>query len=123
MSTEQHDTDAYGQSWPTSATTGRGRVASSAMLLAHLYQPVSPAPEETTAEEPAPASAPQLCARRILAVAKGPTWAVAVPGERHWPDGEDFLNAALSAVRTEERAGYIERLEALAHRSSSPSPS
>lgn len=31
--------------------------------------------------------------------------------ERHWPDVE-FLDVALGAVRTEEREGYIERLEA-----------
>ncbi|WP_097983986.1 hypothetical protein [Streptomyces sp. f150] len=34
------------------------------------------------------------------------------PGTLHWPDGADFLDAALSAVANEERAGYIERLEA-----------
>ncbi|SCE12363.1 hypothetical protein GA0115239_12213 [Streptomyces sp. BpilaLS-43] len=39
----------------TATTTGRGRAASSAMLLAHLHQPPSPAPEETTADEPTPA--------------------------------------------------------------------
>ncbi|MFD9244574.1 hypothetical protein ACFV0D_22115, partial [Streptomyces sp. NPDC059556] len=37
---------------------------------------------------------------------------MATPGTRHWPDGADFLDAALSAVVDEERAGYIERLEA-----------
>ncbi|MFJ2027991.1 hypothetical protein ACIODW_29870 [Streptomyces sp. NPDC087897] len=37
---------------------------------------------------------------------------MAAPGERHWPDGGDFLDVALSAVRPEEREGYIERLEA-----------
>ncbi|MEV8318352.1 hypothetical protein AB0Q95_29740 [Streptomyces sp. NPDC059900] len=31
----------------------RGRAASSAMLLAHARQPASPAPQETTAGEPA----------------------------------------------------------------------
>ncbi|MER6345343.1 hypothetical protein ACWC10_35265 [Streptomyces sp. NPDC001595] len=36
---------------------------------------------------------------------------MAAPCERHWPDGA-FLDVALSAVRTEERQGYIERLEA-----------
>jgi hypothetical protein len=36
---------------------------------------------------------------------------LAAPGERHWPDGA-FLDVALSVVRTEERQGYIERLEA-----------
>ncbi|MGW2108029.1 hypothetical protein [Streptomyces sp. NPDC001948] len=81
------------------------------MLLAHLQQPASPAPAETPVEEPAPASAPPLYAKRVLAVAEGFAWAVAAPDERHWPDGE-FLDVALSAVRTEEREGYIERLEA-----------
>ncbi|GAB1331583.1 hypothetical protein [Streptomyces sennicomposti] len=91
----------------TTAATGRGRAPSSAMLAAHFQQPPS-----TPAEEPTPSSAPPLYAKRILAVAEGVTWAVAAPGERHWPDGEGFLNVALSAVRTEEREGYIERLEA-----------
>lgn len=84
----------------TTANAGRGRAASSAMLVAHLQQPSSPAP------------APPLYARRILAVAEGFTWAVSAPGTRHWPDRSDFLDVALSAVRTEEREGYIERLEA-----------
>ncbi|MHB6912839.1 hypothetical protein [Streptomyces sp. DB-54] len=95
----------------TTATTGRGRAASSAMLLAHLQQPASPAPAETPVEEPALAPAPPLYAKRILAVAEGFAWAVAAPGDRQWPDGE-FLDVALSAVRTEEREGYVERLEA-----------
>ncbi|MFI0227941.1 hypothetical protein [Streptomyces lydicus] len=95
----------------TTAHAQRGRAASSAMLHAHLQQPASPAPPETRVEEPAPAPAPPLYARRVLAVAEGFTWAIAAPGERHWPDGE-FLDVALGAVRTEEREGYIERLEA-----------
>ncbi|MEU2166043.1 hypothetical protein [Streptomyces sp. NPDC019208] len=36
----------------TTATAQRGRAASSAMLLAHVQQPTSPAPEETTARPP-----------------------------------------------------------------------
>ncbi|AWN24879.1 hypothetical protein [Streptomyces sp. NEAU-S7GS2] len=95
----------------TTATAQRGRAASSAMLVAHLQQPASPAPAETPVEEPAPAPAPPLYAKRVLAVAEGFAWAVAAPGDRHWPDGE-FLDVALSAVRTEEREGYIERLAA-----------
>ncbi|MGW1007729.1 hypothetical protein [Streptomyces sp. NPDC002520] len=82
---------------------------SSALPLARLQHPGSPAPAETPVEEPAPA--PPLYAKRVLAVAEGFAWAVAAPGTRHWPDGE-FLDVALSAVRTEEREGYIERLEA-----------
>ncbi|MFE4205491.1 hypothetical protein ACFRSX_30840 [Streptomyces goshikiensis] len=98
----------------TTATTGRGRAASSAMLVAHLQQPASPAPaapEATAADEPAPVSVPPLEAKDVLAAAERFPWAVAAPGKRHWPDGE-FLDVALSAVRTEEREGYIERLEA-----------
>ncbi|TVL87349.1 hypothetical protein [Streptomyces sp. SAJ15] len=79
------------------------------MLLAHVQQPVSPALEEAPADEQAPA--PPLEARDVLAVAERFPWALAAPDERHWPDGE-FLDVALSAVRTEEREGYIERLEA-----------
>lgn len=55
---------------------------------------------------------PPLYSRRILAVAEGFTWDVAAPGERRWPDGSGFLDVVLSAVRTGERAGYIELLEA-----------
>ncbi|MFJ5143207.1 hypothetical protein [Streptomyces sp. NPDC088707] len=90
----------------TTAHAGRGRAASSAMLLAHLQQPHSPTP----AEDPAPAV--ELDAKDVLAAAERFPWAVAAPGTRHWPDGSDFLDAALSAVANEERAGYIERLEA-----------
>ncbi|MEG8281010.1 hypothetical protein [Streptomyces sp. AHA2] len=94
------------------ATTERGRAASSAMLVAHLQQPPSPAPEATAAAEPAPVSVPQLEAKDVLVAAERFPWAVAAPGTRHWPDGSDFLDVALSAVGDEERAGYIERLEA-----------
>jgi hypothetical protein len=93
----------------STATTGRGLAASSAMLLAHLQRPDSPAPEEAPAEEPAPAVA--LDATAVLAAAERFPWALAGPGTRHWPDGE-FLDVALSTVRAEEREGYIERLEA-----------
>ncbi|MFF7098309.1 hypothetical protein ACFY9A_38930 [Streptomyces rubradiris] len=98
----------------TTATTGRGRAASSAMLAAHLQRPDSPAPQETPVEEPAPALAPvpPLEAKDVLAAAERFPWAVAASGVRHWPDGGDFLDVALSAVRPEEREGYIERLEA-----------
>ncbi len=58
-----------------------------------------------------PAPAPALEAKDVLAAAERFPWALAAPGTRHWPDGE-FLDVALSAVRTEEREGYIERLEA-----------
>ncbi|MFD6529378.1 hypothetical protein [Streptomyces sp. NPDC060184] len=50
-------------------------------------------------------------ARDVLAAVERFPWAVAAPGERHWPDGE-FLNVALYAVRAEERQGYVEHLEA-----------
>ncbi|AJF70467.1 hypothetical protein [Streptomyces vietnamensis] len=93
----------------TTATTGHGRAASSAMLLAHVQQPVSPAPEEAPTDEQAPA--PPLEAKDVLAAAERFPWALAAPDERHWPDGE-FLDVALSAVRAKEREGYIERLEA-----------
>ncbi|MFB7937865.1 hypothetical protein [Streptomyces sp. NPDC056049] len=93
----------------TTATTGRGRAASSAMLLAHLQQNSSPAPQEAPAEDPGPAPEPDE--KDVLAAAERFPWALAAPGTRHWPDGE-FLDVALRAVRTEERAGYIERLAA-----------
>ncbi|MEU4173372.1 hypothetical protein AB0F46_41940 [Streptomyces sp. NPDC026665] len=96
-----------------SATTGRGRAVSSALLLAHLSQPASPA-SKATADGPAadPASVPLLEAKDVLAVAERFLWAVTAPGTRYWSDGSDFLDVGLSAVGNEERAGYIARLEA-----------
>ncbi|MYR09023.1 hypothetical protein GTY62_00015 [Streptomyces sp. SID724] len=94
----------------TTATANRGIAAS------HSFPITPPAPHETTAGEPTPAPAPALApplkAKDVLAAAERFSWAVAAPGTRHWPDGSDFLDAALSAVGDEERAGYIERLEA-----------
>ncbi|MEU9032773.1 hypothetical protein AB0D46_35770 [Streptomyces sp. NPDC048383] len=81
------------------------------MLLAHVQQPVSPAPQDAPAEEPAPAPVALLEVKGVLAAAERFPWAVAAPRTRHWPDG-GFLDVALSTVRTEEREGYIERLEA-----------
>ncbi|MER6639709.1 hypothetical protein ABT285_29765 [Streptomyces microflavus] len=94
------------------ATTGRGLAASSAMAVTHFQQAASPAPQETPVKEPDPAPAPVLDAKDVLAAAERFPWAVAAPGVRHWPDGGDFLDVALSAVRPEEREGYIEHLEA-----------
>jgi hypothetical protein len=79
------------------------------MLVAHLQQPASPASQKDPVEDPGPA--PALDAKDVLAAAERFPWALAAPGERHWPDGA-FLDVALSAVRPEERQGYIERLEA-----------
>ncbi|MFJ1601575.1 hypothetical protein [Streptomyces sp. NPDC088261] len=39
---------------------------------------------------------------------------MAAPGTRHWPDGEDFLDVALTAVRADRAAGspvILERME------------
>ncbi|MER7983355.1 hypothetical protein [Streptomyces sp. NPDC095817] len=94
----------------TTAHAQRGRAASSAMLLTHLRQGSTPTSEVAPVEEPA-APAAVLAPEDVLAAAERFSWALAVPGERHWPDGE-FLDVALSAVRGEERAGYIERLAA-----------
>ncbi|MER8048031.1 hypothetical protein [Streptomyces sp. NPDC094032] len=65
------------------------------MLLAHFQQLHSPAPAEAPAEDPDPAPAVELDAKDILAAAERFLWAVAAPGERHWPDGGDFLDVAL----------------------------
>ncbi|MEU4954700.1 hypothetical protein [Streptomyces lavendulae] len=56
-------------------------------------------------------STEQLDANDVLAAAERFPWALAAPGERNWPDGSDFLDVALSAVRPEEREDYIEHLE------------
>ncbi|MCT2546930.1 MULTISPECIES: hypothetical protein [Streptomyces] len=57
-----------------------------------------------------PSPTPPLDAKDVLVAAERFPWALAAPGELHWPDGE-FMNVALRAVRTEELDGYIERLE------------
>ncbi|MCL7382230.1 hypothetical protein [Streptomyces sp. 35G-GA-8] len=92
-----------------------GTLALPAVPIVPRQQLVSPASEEEPVESPAPSSAPTsvpaLEAKDILAAAERFPWALAAPGTRHWPDGE-FLDVALSTVRTEEREGYIERLEA-----------
>ncbi|MFJ8697023.1 hypothetical protein [Streptomyces roseolilacinus] len=91
-------------------TTGRG----ARRVQRHVDRPppttALPIPQKTPAEDSDPA--PALDAKDVLAAAERFPWAVAAPGERHWPDGGDFLDVALSAVRPEERDGYIERLEA-----------
>ncbi|MEU2855578.1 hypothetical protein [Streptomyces syringium] len=72
--------------------------------LTHLQQPASPAPQKAPVKELAP---------DLLAAAERSPWALAAPGGvRHWPDGGDFLDVALNAVRPEEREGYIERPKA-----------
>ncbi|MFI0596616.1 hypothetical protein [Streptomyces griseus] len=76
---------------------------------ARQHEPDSPALQDTLLEEPTPALVPDESA--VLATAERFPWAVAAPEVRHWPDGS-FLDVALSAVRPEEREGYIERLVA-----------
>ncbi|MGW6571975.1 hypothetical protein ACWGAN_07335 [Streptomyces sp. NPDC054945] len=94
----------------TTATAQRGRAASSALLLAPPRQPASPAPQPP-AQEPAPA----LDAKDVLAAAQRCTWALADPGDFLGPKASDeILTVALSAVREDERAGYVERLQAFA---------
>ncbi|MFI8963073.1 hypothetical protein ACIGO8_13235 [Streptomyces sp. NPDC053493] len=51
------------------------------MLLAHLQQNSSPAPQE------AGGPAVELDAKDVLAAAERFPWALAAPGTRHWPDG------------------------------------
>jgi hypothetical protein len=88
----------------------RGRAASSAHLLAHLRQPASPAPK---AAEPVPAAV--LDAKEVLEAAQRCTWALSDPGNWCLPDAsEEILTVALSAVREDERDGYVQRLEGFA---------
>ncbi|MFF9436348.1 hypothetical protein ACF1BP_21700 [Streptomyces sp. NPDC014735] len=87
----------------------RGRAASSAQLLAHLQQPASPLP----AQEPAPAAS--LDAKDVLAAAQRCRWALTGPDNFLVPEAsEEILTVVLSAVGEDERAGYVERLEAFA---------
>ncbi|MEV7898263.1 hypothetical protein [Streptomyces cyaneofuscatus] len=89
----------------TTATAYQGRAA--AMRFPGPQQPDPPAPQEAP-----PEPVPMLDPVAVLAAAERFPYAVAAPDKRHWPDGADFLNIALSAVRPEERAGYIEHLKA-----------
>ncbi|MFD6879995.1 MULTISPECIES: hypothetical protein [unclassified Streptomyces] len=74
------------------ATTAQcGRAASSAMMVSHLQQPASPALEESTADEPAPApaSVPPLEATDVLAArnaSRGP-----------WPHQERVTGQTVSS--------------------------
>ncbi|GAB1340800.1 hypothetical protein ACE1SV_73900 [Streptomyces sp. E-15] len=102
----------------TTAATGRGRAASSAMLVAHLQQPPSPVPHQAPVEELAPTPAPAAAAldgEEVRAAAVRCTWALSDPGNRFLPDASDEVRAvALSAVRAEERDGYAQHLQAFA---------
>ncbi|MER6015962.1 hypothetical protein [Streptomyces bluensis] len=90
----------------------RGRAESNALLLAHLQQKPSPAPR-TEAPDPAPV----LDAEEALAAALRCTWACADPGEFLVAEASaEILTVALSAVREDERADYVQRLEAFADR-------
>ncbi|MFJ2217806.1 hypothetical protein ACIQVO_36695 [Streptomyces sp. NPDC101062] len=96
----------------TTATTGRGRAASSALLLSRRQQPASPAPASPTPEA-APTVA--LDAQDVLAAAQRCTWALTDPDNFLVPDAsEELLAVVLGAVGEDERAGYVERLEAFA---------
>ncbi|MFD3875356.1 hypothetical protein [Streptomyces sp. NPDC058623] len=65
--------------------------------------------------EPAPAAA--LDATEVLAAAQRCTWALADPGDFLSSEAsEEILTVALSAVREDERAGYVQRLQAFADR-------
>ncbi|MGW2955240.1 hypothetical protein [Streptomyces eurythermus] len=74
----------------TTATTGRGRAASSTMLAAHLQHPDSPAPQETPVEEPDPGPGPSATAggegrpggRGTVPVGRGRTRRAALAGRR-----------------------------------------
>ncbi|WP_331735353.1 hypothetical protein OG590_40295 (plasmid) [Streptomyces goshikiensis] len=93
----------------TTASTQRGLAASSALLLAHPRQPACPASEPS---EQAPAA---LDAGKVLVAARRCTWALADPGDFLSSEASDeILTVVLSAVREDERAGYVERLEAFA---------
>ncbi|MFD5935702.1 hypothetical protein [Streptomyces sp. NPDC060333] len=94
----------------TTATTQRGLAASSALLLAH---PRQPAP--STPEPPAPEPAAALDTKEVLSAARRCTWALADQGDFLSSEASDeILTVALSAVREDERAGYVERLQAFA---------
>ncbi|MEU2225818.1 hypothetical protein [Streptomyces sp. NPDC018347] len=87
----------------TTATV-RGRAASPALLLAHLQQPVFPAPHKAPA--PAPAAA-TLDGEDVLPAAERSPWALDAPGQRRLspsPEGEEIRCAhhrPLSAGRDE----------------------
>ena len=103
-------TDLLGIADTTAAQ--RGRAASSARILARLCQPAPPEPEA-----PEPVLAAVLDGQEVLAVARRCPWALTDPaGFLPSAASEEFLSVALSAVREDERAGYVQRLEAFTER-------
>ncbi|MFE9252460.1 hypothetical protein [Streptomyces sp. NPDC007088] len=86
--------------------------ASSALPAAHLQRPASPPRRRVPWRSRTRSRFRALDARDVPAAAERFPWAVAAPGEWHWPDGSDFLDVALSTLHPEEREGYAERLEA-----------
>ncbi|WP_331757045.1 hypothetical protein OH782_41430 (plasmid) [Streptomyces sp. NBC_01544] len=88
----------------------RGRAASTSQLLAHLRQPAPRAPQTPA---PGPGPAPALDAEEILAAAQRCTWSCADP-VFDLDESREILTVALTAVREDERADYVQRLEAFA---------
>ncbi|MGI5518669.1 hypothetical protein [Streptomyces sp. CA-106131] len=90
----------------------RGRAESNAQLLTHLRQPLPHVPQSEVS-----APTPTLDAKEILAVTQRFTWALTDPGHFLVPEtSQEILAVALSAVREDERADYVQRLTAFADR-------
>ncbi|MFF6961692.1 hypothetical protein [Streptomyces sp. NPDC008317] len=97
------------------AAAQRGRAASSAELRAHLREPAGRVPQP--AAPPAAPAGSALDPAEVLAAALRCTWALTTPDQFFTTEASsEILTVALSAVREEEHDGYVQRLEAFAHR-------
>lgn len=94
------------------AAAQRGRAASSAALRTHLRRSAPQVPQPA-----APPAAPDPDPGDVLAAAQRCTCALTTP-DQFFPTeaSSEILAVALSAVREEERDGYVQRLEAFADR-------
>lgn len=108
----------------------RGRAESNALLMAtgsaktlvaarssdELHEGLVRVPSlDLLAQTEAVAPAAPLDAEEVLAAAQRCTWALSDPGNWFLPEASrEVLDVALSAVREDERADYVQRLEAFA---------
>lgn len=96
--------------------TGSAKTLVAARSSAELQAECVPVPSlDLLAQTEAPAA--PLDAEEVLAAAQRCTWALSDPGNWFLPEASrEILDVALSAVREDERADYVQRLEAFADR-------
>ncbi|MFI9176171.1 hypothetical protein [Streptomyces lincolnensis] len=98
--------------------TGSAKTLVAARGSAELQAGCVPVPSlDLLAQTEASAPAAPLDAEEVLAAAQRCTWALSDPGNWFLPEASrEVLNVALSAVREDERADYVQRLEEFADR-------